>query len=120
MRQGQPAPCVSDAICGGGFTSCRHRQDLQHSAQALSDRATRTNLGRLGHTPNFSHARVMIHKECIERSCLRRGSLRVKHRRVAFRAVTLEKKKEKEKWKQIRKLEEFIAGVIGVGRACGS
>lgn len=75
--------------------------------KALSDQATRTNLGRLGHTPNFSHARVMIHEECIERIYLSRGSLRVRHRRVAFRAVTLEEKKREGRRKLFTELESF-------------
>lgn len=49
-EQGQPAPCFSDANCGGGFTSYRHRQDRQHSAsstakaETLGDEAARQNL----------------------------------------------------------------------------
>lgn len=100
--RGRPAPCFSDANCGGRVASCRHRQ-------AVITRAPRSAGGRAGGacapsgvSPNFSHATWLPatppreKTQRLERSCSRR-SLRLWHRRVALRAVGLREKKGRRK-----------------------
>lgn len=123
-REGRPAPCFSDANCGGRFASCRHRQAVVTRARSAGGRAggaraspgPRREFLRISHMRRGASDSPEGKTQRRERSCSRR-SLRLWHRRVALRAVGLERKRgrKKESHSEILAALKYQRAAHGVG-----